>query len=176
MIKSILWSFAFIIMSSSVKSQGHALRPGVSASYLPALVVGDADKNIKGNIWMWGFDLNQEIWKESYLSIGVMKSQWTVEYSEVEEYSGIIIPVRLQKYFNEERKGFNLSFTALSGFCSDCRTSFNMAFSEEISYLFRLNPIHLNVGFQIMEGALFEVDAINVGLRVQLLLALKKEE
>ena len=172
MMKQILCWVFFIFISMTVHAQKkhsnkHYLRPGISVAYLPGWILDDFDGNRKSRIYITGLNVHQEIWKESVLSIGIGQGRFEGEIEDDDE--GWILPIKLQKFFVDERKGFNLAAGLLLNFCDNCNESINGALSYEISYLFSMPWIQVNAGVQFLQGALFGDAGINVGGHLQIL-------
>jgi|SRR5687767_9267647 len=147
-------------------SEKNVLRPGFSLGYLPTWVLDDFNGNTSAKVIITGINGHQEIWKESVFIMGIAYGKMNVED---DERKGIIVPFKLQKFFIPDRKGFNLSIGVLMSYCKSCRYQIGGVLSHEISYLFSANPFKINVGLQLMEGALFQDIAIHLGGQVQVI-------
>ncbi len=160
-------------MASGQASKKHVyknqLYPGLSASYLSTWVLRAYrfKENIQGNVFILGVNGHQEIWKESVLKFGVGMGK--IFGPQINDDNGIILPIKLQKFFVPERKGFNLSVGLVSDFCKICSEGFDSALTNEISYLIDVRILSINAGLQIMEGSLFDDLAVNVGVQVELI-------
>ena len=166
------WTILLIIILCGFKvalaqknhSDKNVLRPGFLFSYLPTWVLDDFEGNIPAKVIITGINSHHEIWKESVFIMGIAYGKMDVEE---DEYKGIIVPLKLQKFFIPDRKGFNLSIGVLMSYCKTCRYQIGGVLSHEISYLFSAHPFKINVGLQLMEGALFQDIAIHLGGQVQ---------
>ena len=143
----------------------HELHPGLSFAYLPTWILDDYHGNIKAHTFMSGINGHQEFGKESVFIFGVTYAKFNTE--EQEEEIGIIVPLRLQKFFNPDRKGFNLAFGFLMSYCTTCYNAVSGAYSNEISYLFFGHSLDVNVGLQTMLGGIFDPPEIYFGPQVQ---------
>ena len=157
------------VHAQSVKKHVHKnqLYQGISFAYLPTWLLDDYRGNKPSTVYFATLHGHQEIWKESVLEFGVGRSK--IFGSEVDEHSGIILPIKLRKFFVPERKGFNLSAGMSFNFCQTCRETFDGAFTNEMSYLFAGQSISINAGLQIIAGALFQDIAVHVGVGVEVL-------
>ncbi len=163
----ILFSCIVDMQAQQRHSNKHKLYPGLSIAYLPTWILDDYDGNKSGTTFMAGLYGHQEIWKESVFSMGISHAK--IDVKNGNEHTGIIVPIKLQKFFNPDRRGFNLSFGVLFNYCRTCGGRIGGAVSNEISYLVASQPVQVNVGLQIIEGFLFDDSAIHMGGQVQLI-------
>jgi len=145
----------------------HALRPGLSFGYFPTWELDDIEGNTRANVFMAGINGYLELGKESVFIFGVSRGKF--EIKDQEARLSFIDPLKLQKFFTPERKGFNLAFGFLMSYCKTCNESANGGFANEINYLFAFDPIDVNIGIQTMLGAFFDGPAIYVGPEVQVI-------
>ena len=148
-------------------SSKHLIRPAISLNYLPTQVLDDFHGNTEAKVFLAGIHALKEIGKESYFSLGLMYGKF--HEIEGDEHNGIILPIRLQKFFIPERKGFNLGFGLMMNYCKTCMETVDGAFAQEINYMFAANPVRVNVGLQTILGTLYDKAAIHVGGQVQLI-------
>lgn len=172
MMRYIFLAFCLICMVYNLSGQQrhkskHMFRPGLSASYLPTSVLDNYNGNTKATVFMTGIHALKEIGSESYLSLGLMYA--TFDDVVDEEYTGIILPIRLQKFFVKERTGFNLGFGLWLNYCKSCSETIGGAYSQEINYSFFNHPVRVNVGLQLVLGSFFTDAAIHVGPQVQMI-------
>lgn len=163
----ILLSFSFVTHAQSLKKHAHKnqLHPGISIAYLPTWVLDDIRGNTPGSVIIASLNAHQEIWKESVLKLGVGRGKQFGP--KVDDQLGTILPIKLQKFFVPERKGFNLSAGMVLNFCETCYEGFDGALTNEIGYLFNGRVISINAALQIMAGALFDDLTVHVGLGVE---------
>lgn len=163
----IIICFSCIGTAQYTKKAKHPIRPGVSISYLPTWVIDDYDGNVKGAMALTGVHAYKEIGKESFFSLGLMYGKYKDDLDE--QQTGFILPIRLHKFFVEEREGFNLGFGLWMNYCATCNGTIGGTFSQEINYMFFGHPLRVNVGIQTMLGNLFTDTAVQVGPQLQLL-------
>lgn len=152
---------AFHAEAQKRTSSKHLIRPGISISYLPSWQLDDRDGNTYANLFSIGVLAHQEIWKESYLNAGLLYKK--IDLSAGEEFIGIGIPISFSKFFNPERKGFNLGIGLSMGYCFECRERVNGALFQEINYLLTWSPVRVNLGLKTQLGAEFIESTFSVG-------------
>lgn len=163
----IIMCISYIGNAQYNKMAKHLIRPGVSISYLPTWVIDDYNGNLKATVALAGVHAYKEIGKESYFSIGLMHGTFKNDLED--RYTGLVLPIRLHKYFVKEREGFNLGFGLWINYCTSCIETIGGSFSQEINYMFSGHPLKVNVGLQTMVGNLFTDTAIQSGPQLQLL-------
>jgi hypothetical protein len=157
----------YIGLAQYSKKSKHPIRPVVSASYQPTWILDDYHGNTKATVFMAGIHGFKEMGKESYFSLGLMYG--TFKDVEDEQYTGWILPIQLHKFFNADRKGFNLDFGLWINYCASCSETAGASVSQGINYMFGGHPVRVNVGLLTMLGNLYTDPSIQVGPQVQLM-------
>ena len=135
------------------------LRPGLSFSYLPTWLLDPYDGNMYASTIIIGVNGHQEIWKESVFIFGIAYDK--MYGNNLKEDEGLAIPMKLQKYFSQDRTGFNLSGGILLHYCTTCRYKIGGGNSYEISHLYTFQHMQVNAAIQIMTSACPREDARN---------------